>query len=180
MNCAGALQNSRRDDLEGVHVDGPLALARACVAVGVRRFVQISAAGVEDGPQAFSRTKRDADAALRTLDLDWVILRPGLVLAPAAFGGSALLRGLAAFPGVIPSVYAETVVQVVSVEDVAEAVSRAVAPESPARFTAELVAAEQTTLGEILRTLRQWLGYSPAPLLRLPPLIARASAAVAY
>jgi uncharacterized protein YbjT (DUF2867 family) len=179
VNCAGALQNSRRDDLEGVHVDGPLALARACVGQGVRRFVQISAAGVEDGPGAFSRTKRDADTALRTLDLDWVILRPGLVLAPAAFGGSALLRGLAAFPGVIPSVYAEAVVQVVSVEDVAEAVSRAVTPESPARFTAELVAAEQTTLGDILRTLRQWLGYRPAPLLRLPVLVARTSAAVA-
>ena len=46
----------------------------------------------------FSRTKAQADAHLAKLDLDWAILRPTLVLAPAAYGGTAMLRGLAAFP----------------------------------------------------------------------------------
>ncbi len=30
--------------------------------------------------------------------LDWIILRPGLVFRPTAFGGTAMLRGLAGFP----------------------------------------------------------------------------------
>lgn len=97
VNCAGALQDSPRDNLQAVHVDGLATLVAACSAAGVRRFVQISAAGVERGQGRFGQTKTQADEALRASDLEWVILRPGLVLAPAAYGGSALLRGLAAF-----------------------------------------------------------------------------------
>lgn len=179
VNCAGALQDSPRDDLAAVHVRGPLALAEACVMVGVRRFVQISAAGVDAGPGAFSATKAQADAALRALDLDWVILRPGLVLAPAPFGGTALLRGLAGFPGLIPAVHADAVVQVVGVEDVAEAVARAIRPELPARFTADLAAAGPTRLGDVLLGLRGWLGFRPARLLGLPPALSRLTAWVA-
>ena len=60
---------------------------------GVKRFVQISAIGV-DKPlgddvepvwRAYVEAKRDADAALRATDLDWTIIRPGgLTDDPAA------------------------------------------------------------------------------------------------
>ncbi len=70
-----------------------------------RRIIHISAIGAStDGPTAFARTKAQADAHLASLDLDWVILRPTLVLAPAAYGGTAMLRGLAGLPWVVPSV----------------------------------------------------------------------------
>ena len=91
INCAGALQDGPRDDLTAVHVTGLLALAQAAIAAGVRRFVHVSAVGVDTGSGAFSRTKLEAEKALAALDLDWIILRPGLVLAPAAYGGSALV-----------------------------------------------------------------------------------------
>ncbi|HEX4181910.1 MAG TPA: SDR family oxidoreductase [Caulobacteraceae bacterium] len=171
VNCAGALQDGPRDDLEAVHVAGVLALARACELAGIRRFIQVSAAGVETGDGAFSRTKREADQALSRLDLDWVILRPGLVLAPAAFGGSALLRGLAAFPGIVPAIHAEAVVQAVAVEDVAEAVARSVRPDGPTRIVCGLAAAEPTRLADVLLSLRAWLGLGPAPVLALPPAL---------
>jgi uncharacterized protein YbjT (DUF2867 family) len=58
----------------------------AARAAGIRRFVMISAAGVDDpatetalpGEEwpAYVRAKRDADAALRDSGLDWTILRP--------------------------------------------------------------------------------------------------------
>jgi hypothetical protein len=156
-----------------------LALAEACVAAGVRRFVQVSAAGVEHGPGSFSRTKRSADLAIQGLGLDWVILRPGLVLAPAAYGGSALLRGLAAFPGVIPAIQADAVVQVVSVDAVAEAVARAVLPGGAAKVVCDLVAAEPTKLGELLLALRGWLGLPPAPVLSVPLALGRLGALAA-
>lgn len=179
VNCAGALQDGPRDDLHAVHVTGVMALADACAEAGVRRFVQISAAGIEGGASAFGRTKGEAEDALRRSGLDWVILRPGLVLAPAAYGGSALLRGLAAFPGCIPAAHADAVVQVVSVEDVAEAVARAVAPETSGRIAIDLVASQRTTLGQVLEALRAWLGVAPAPVWSIPPFMVRSGAKLA-
>ena len=90
VNCVGVLQDGARDDI------APRACRRrrcalfdACVQAGIRRVVHISAIGAEPrGPTAFARTKAQADAHLATLDLDWVILRPALVLAPAVYGGT--------------------------------------------------------------------------------------------
>lgn len=173
VNCAGALQDGPRDHLDAVHVEGTLALYKACVAASVKRVVHVSVAGIEAGrPTAFSRTKLAAEEGLKALDLDWVILRPGFVLAPTAHGGSALLRGLAAFPLAVPVVHGRSVVQPVSVEDVAEAVARAAEPWRHARVSIDLVAPDRTTLAELLVAMRAWLGLPPAPLLRVPAAIA--------
>lgn len=179
INCAGALQDSPRDDLEGVHVRGLMALARAATVAGVRRFVHISALGLENGSGAFSRTKAAGETALMALDLDWVILRPGLVLARSAYGGSSLLRGLAALPLAVPAVHADKVVQVVSAEDVAACAVRAAAPDAPARLAVSLASAEPTTLAQILAALRAWLGIAPAPVLALPAWLARLGSSAA-
>jgi uncharacterized protein YbjT (DUF2867 family) len=153
-------------------------LAQACRQAGVRRVVHISAAGLETGDDPFRRAKREAEQALGAADLDWVILRPGLVMAPAAFGGGALLRGLAAFPFVVPTVAADAIVQTVSVDDVAEAVVRSLTV-IPARFVCDLVSAEQSRLGDILQAIRAWLGLPPAPLLVLPRWTGSLTAAAA-
>jgi uncharacterized protein YbjT (DUF2867 family) len=179
VNCAGALQDSRRDDLRAVHVDGLGVLARAAAAAGVRRMIHISAAGVEVSPGAFGATKRAAEAMLAAIDLSWIVLRPGLVLASNAFGGSALLRGLAAFPFVIPAIHADRPVQVVSARDVAAAVAAALKSAAPTGVAIDLVADEETSLADILRALRGWLGYAPAPIVRAPLVLARLSAAIA-
>lgn len=64
---------------------GSVKSAEAAASAGIRRFVQVSAWGVdapvaEDAdPQwrAYVEAKRDADAELRASGLDWTILRPG-------------------------------------------------------------------------------------------------------
>ncbi|RJF88832.1 SDR family oxidoreductase [Oleomonas cavernae] len=177
VNCAGALQDSPRDDLHAVHLEGVRRLAAACRIAGVRRLVHLSAAGVAAGRgTAFNQTKLAAEVLLAGEDLDWIILRPGLVLAPAAYGGTALLRGLAAFPYVVPAVYPASVVQVVSVEDVAAAVERAVAPATPARVSVDLLHGEVLTFEAMVLELRRWLGLAPARLVPLPAVLARAAA----
>ena len=101
VNCVGVLQDGLRDDVRCVQLDGTKALFDGCVRAGVKRVIHISAIGAEpDGPSAFSRSKAAAEAYLKELRLDWVILRPALVLSPAVYGGTAMLRGIAAFPGV--------------------------------------------------------------------------------
>lgn len=179
INCAGALQDSPRDDLQAVHLTGFLTLVRAAKAAGIHRLVHISAAGVATSPGAFALTKLAAEDALRLVDIDWVILRPGLVLGPCAYGGSALLRGLAAFPFVVPCVHQDSLIQVAAAQDVARAVLAAIRTDGPTRIAVDLVSAEAYELREILVRLRAWLGVRPAPVTALPSAIAGLTATVA-
>ncbi len=173
VNCVGVLQDGARDNVQRVQFDGTVALFEACAQAGVKRVVHISAIGAEpDGPSAFSRSKAAAAARLKTLALDWVIVRPGLVLAPAVYGGSALLRGLAAFPLCLPLVGADARIQIVDVDDLAETVARAVAPAAPAKVAWDVAHPQVHTLADIACAVRAWLGFRPRRVVRLPRAIA--------
>src|ERR687898_283338 len=96
VNCVGAFQRGARDDLQRIHVAGPLALFTACAEGGPRRVIHVSALGAgADGPTEFATSKGIADAQLAASDLDWLILRPGVVLSLGVYGATAMLRGLA-------------------------------------------------------------------------------------
>jgi len=178
VNCAGALQDGPRDDLQAVHVEGVRRLIDGAARAGVRRLVHISAAGVGPGRTTpFNATKLAAEALLAESRLEWVILRPGLVFAPAAYGGTALLRGLAAFPGAMPVVFAQSRVQTIGVQELALAVARCLAPDAPAGVSLDLVHGEALSLADLLARLRRWLGLRPAPAIRLAEPLARVAAA---
>ena len=96
----GNVERKRTVDLEG-----SLKSAAAAESLGIQRFVQVSAIGV-DAPAApdaapawaaYVAAKRDADAALRDGPLDWTILRPGRLTDDPATGrvalGSDVARG---------------------------------------------------------------------------------------
>ena len=171
VNCVGVLQDGARDDVQAVQVEGTCALFDACAQAGIRRVIHISAIGAAaDGPTPFSRTKAQADAHLSTLDLDWTILRPALVLAPAAYGGTAMLRGLAGIPLVTPVAGAASQVQVVSVDDVAATIAHCLRSGTGAKATWELAHPQVLALGDVVSALRSWHGFAPQPLLRLPAI----------
>ena len=179
VNCVGVLQSGLRDDAQRVHVAATTALFAACEQARIR-VVHISAIGAETGgPTEFSRGKAQAEHDLARRDLDWAILRPGLVLAPAVYGGSAMLRAIAAFPGVTPLIAADSRVQVVSVEDVAETAARCLRPGAPVRATWDLAHPQVHTLRDIVVGIRRWLGFASRPIVRVPQFIARAVGLVA-
>lgn len=176
VNCAGALQDGPRDDVRAVQSVAARALFAACARAGVRRVVQVSAAGADPGAAtAFLRTKAEADAALARLDLDWVVLRPGLVLAPQAYGGTALLRALASLPLALPPALASRPVQTVHVDEVARAVLLAVEGRVPARAAYDLVEAEARPLAEVVAAWRARLGCPRARGLPVPLPLVRAA-----
>ena len=122
INCAGALQDGPGDNVAAVHFDGPRALFEACEMSAVKRIIHFSAIGVERArPSDFSKTKNQADEALRASALDWVILRPSVVIGRAAYGASAMFRGLAALP-ILPLMPDTGRLQVVDLDDVVETV----------------------------------------------------------
>jgi uncharacterized protein YbjT (DUF2867 family) len=168
VNCAGVLQDGWADSTAAVHVAGPAALFAALERAGVLRVVQISAIGIDrPAATAFAHSKAVGDAALMARDLDWVILRPSLVVARAAYGGSALLRGLAALP-VLPRIAGAGPLQVVQLDDLVETVLFFLRPAAPARLTLEVCGPEPLPLEAILATYRQWMGFRKAPSLAVP------------
>lgn len=178
VNCAGVLQDGPKDAVAAVQTQATTALFRACENLGIRRVIHLSAPPSGSGT-LFERTKREADEALASSKLDWLILRPALVLSPQAYGGSALLRGLAALPFLRPSIAGARPLQIVSVFDVAETVSRALRDPSRARRTYDLAHPDKITLDDLIVTLRGWMGLAPVPVLRLPGWVTGCVAALA-
>ena len=163
VNAAGALQEGPRDDLERLHHVAIASLAEACAAAGAIRLVQVSAPGARtDATTDFMRTKARAEAAIRRSGGDWVILRPGLVLGAQAWGGSALLRTLAAFPLVQPIALPDKRVQCVALDDVARVVLEAVEGSLGSRTEFDLVENAPHRLREVVAKIRAWLGVPPA------------------
>jgi uncharacterized protein YbjT (DUF2867 family) len=177
VNCVGALQSGSRDRLDQIHEHAPAALFAACERAGVRRVVHISAIGAEaDAPTEFGRGKAVTEQALRATQLDWLILRPGLVLADGVHGGSAMLVGLAAAPLCTPLMAVNRPIQIVAAEDVAATVAWAVRPDSPARLAHDLVHPQALSLREIVSGLRRWLGLAPRPVFVVPRALTSAIA----
>lgn len=173
VNCAGVLQDSARERTTEVHATGAAALFRACEQAGVRRIVHFSAIGVDrEQPSAFSGSKLAGDDALMKRELDWIILRPSVVLGRPAFGASALLRGLAALP-VLPSMPDTGRLQVVQLDDVVATVAFFLRAEGPSRLILELAGPDAFTMQEIIAAYRRWLGWGKARAFMLPRWTAR-------
>lgn len=179
VNCAGALQDGLSDNLKDVQTRAQIALQDAAKAAGIKLLIQISAdTSGPSGDTEFLATKRAADEALATSGLPHVILRPALVIGRNAFGGTALLRALAAFPLVLPLVHADSPVSTVTLDDVAQTVSRAVSGEIASGSDLTL-ATSDGTLMDVVAEHRAWLGLPPARIISLPAFAAAPVSAIA-
>lgn len=180
VNCAGALQDGAHDNLEIVHHHAIKSLAEACCRKNVD-LIQISAVGAdESAASAFMRTKGTGDRAIRESGARYWILRPGLVLAHSAYGGSLLLRMLAAFPFVQPISHSRAPIQTVSINDLAKAVVLAVKHRIPPGTECDLVERTEHSLSSVVKAHRKWLGFAPAMFeVPIPNWMVNASSAVA-
>ena len=91
-----------------------------------------------------------------------------MVVGRAAYGGSALFRGLAALP-VLPSVVAGTgLLQVVQLDDLVATVLHFLRPGAPARIVLEIAGPERLSLDQVLLAYRRWLGRADARIVKVP------------
>lgn len=175
INCAGVLQGGRGQDIEAIHHRAPAALFDACRTAGVRRVIQVSAisADAEAGTD-YALSKKRADDHLKALDLDWVVLRPSLIYGEGAYGGTAMLRALAAFPCVTPLAGGGgQVFRPLHVEDLARTVLACLERDGLARRVLEPVGPQVETVKSIVAQYRAWLGRPPARPLPIPLSIVR-------
>ncbi len=174
VNCAGVLQASPGQSVQAIHTAAPIALFEGARQAGVRRVIQISAISAVPGAGTeYAETKLAADEHLKGMDLDWVIVRPSLVYASGVFGGTALLRALAALPLRIPLVGAgEQEFQPIHMSDVVACVVSLVAGTRVNRQVVDPVGPDVVPLRQLLIDYRAWLGLPPVPTFAMPlPLI---------
>lgn len=174
VNAAGTLQDGGGQSAKDVHVVGIDALYSACEAGGVRRVIHLSAIGIDRGtPSPFSRTKHDGETALMARDLDWIVLRPSVVIGRAAYGGSALLRGLAALP-VMPVLPGTAPIQPVHLDDVLETIVYFLRRDAPARQAIDLAGPRTMSFADTVAMVRRWLRWRPAWRIQVPRMLASA------
>jgi uncharacterized protein YbjT (DUF2867 family) len=143
--AAGAGPGSGPGRKMTVDRDGAIMLADAAGLAGVGRYVVISAmaaddfvVGSEEVFQIYLRAKAEADAIVRSRDLDWTIVRPGGLTDDLATGLVTVAESTGR--GQIPR------------DDVAEIVVRLVVDGTGVRSQFELISGD-TPIAEALRAL---------------------------
>jgi len=169
VNCVGILQGA---DSEAVHHTFAGRLAGACAATSQKLLVHVSIPGEEsDDRTAYSRSKREGERAIAGSGTPYVILRPGFVIATAAYGGSALIRALAALPLALPVRESQSRFAATAISDLCATVAwLAVAwrdGQRQRRQIWDVMEVAPGTVGDIVAAFRRHNG-GPAPLLRLP------------
>lgn len=173
VNCIGVLQDGPRGDTRNVH----LGFVERLLSEFESRtmpvlIIQISIPGnSEDDGSAFSRTKRAAERTITARKIPYVILRPGFVIARAAYGGSALVRALAALAVAVPASIARTPFATTDIDDIVGTIGAVAdkwtAGERSWNVTWDVMSAEPTRFGEVIGAFRQYLSSS-STLFALP------------
>lgn len=171
VNCLGVLQDGPGMDTSAVHRDFTARLLVAIKAAAQPiQLVHISIPGAADSDHtAFSKTKRDAERLIPEAGIASTILRPGFVIAPAAYGGSALVRALAAMPVAdLPSDLASRQFQPVAVDDIAGTIAWLCEHDDGTHRVWDLMQPEPVTLGAVVDRYRTFYGTDRGTRIRLP------------
>jgi uncharacterized protein YbjT (DUF2867 family) len=171
------LQDGPGSDTSAVHRDFVERLLAAIPDSGRPiRLIHISIPGTADEDRtAFSATKREAERLIAASGIPYAILRPGFVVAPSAYGGSAMLRALAAFPLQLPADESATPFQPVAVEDITATIAwlagRDIDDAATRAVTWDLMQQQPITLGKVIDQFRWSFGTSRWPRITLPALL---------
>ncbi|MDA9408203.1 SDR family oxidoreductase [Bradyrhizobium sp. CCBAU 45384] len=174
VNCLGVLQDGPGSDTNAVHRDFVGRLLQAIADSGrVIRLVHISIPGNADADRtAFAMTKREAERLIAASGIPHAILRPGFVVAPSAYGGSAMLRALAAFPLDLPAKEMATPFQPVAVEDISATIAWLAAREiddaSVKAVSWDLMQSEPVTMAGVVKQFRRAFGTAGWPDIAMP------------
>ena len=177
VNCLGVLQDGPGSDTSAVHRDFVERLLGAIGGSGrAIRLVHISIPGTADEDRtAFSQTKREAERLIAASGVPYAILRPGFVIAPSAYGGSAMLRALAALPLALPATETTTPFQPVAVEDIAATIawlaSRDIGDDSTNAVMWDLMQPQPVTLGGVIEQFRASFGAPKVPRFTPPAFL---------
>jgi NADH dehydrogenase len=159
INLIGILYESRRQTFAEVHGELPGRIARAALAAGIPRMVQISAIGADPNARsAYARSKAQGEQAVRTALRAATILRPSIVVGPE----DGFFNRFAAMARLLPALPliggGRTRFQPVWVGDVADAIVAALEREDARGATFELGGPKVYSFAELMRYMLKVVG----------------------
>jgi uncharacterized protein YbjT (DUF2867 family) len=154
VNCIGILfEKGKKKRFEHAHAQIPSMIAEACAAAKTRRFVHISAMGVDRSNSSYARTKRVGEDSVRGHFPNVTILRPSVIFGEDDQFFNMFARMSMILP-VLPLIGGgHTKFQPVYVGDVAAAVMAAIENDETAGQIYELGGPEVVTFREIYERL---------------------------
>jgi uncharacterized protein YbjT (DUF2867 family) len=173
VNCIGVLQDGPKGATSEVHGAFIARLLTALDAtIEPSLLIHVSVPGRdEDDRTAFSRSKRVAERQITEGPVRFAILRPGFVIAPAAYGGSALVRAMAQLPLALPARESARPFAATDVSDITRTVAylatRWQAGERNWAATWDVMERTPSTVGQVIDTFRRH-GGGPRPLGAIP------------
>ena len=167
INCVGIIAETGNQSFEILHHQAPIALFKACTESGIKRVIQISALGTnENAITPYHTSRKKADDVLRTLSLDWFILRPSLVYGR---GGKSMnmFQQLSSLP-VIPLMDGgKQIVQPVHISDLVETIVICLT-RNESRITLDVVGASAVSLKDWLQLMRTTKNKKQAMIIPVP------------
>ncbi len=185
INLVGILNEQGRDGagFRRAHVELTRTLIGACSSAGVQQLVQVSAlnASRPDTPDPttshYLRSKGEAEALLQASRLRWTILQPSVIFGP----GDSFLNRFAGLLRVVPLVFPLAMPGArfapVHVDDVVEAIARALNEPLAAGRTFQLCGPDIYTLRELVEMVSGTLGLRRR-VIGLPRSISQLQAAI--
>ncbi len=171
INLAGVLHDKPGAPygprFKAVHVDLVQSIIDGMQSSGVRRLLHMSALGADRAaPSMYQRSKGEGEQRIRSSNLDWTIFRPSVIFGARDNFINLFSKLATRFP-VLPLACAEARFQPVSVENVAEAVVRALAMPQTVRQSYDLTGPEILTLAQLVRFAARRAGHA-RPIIPLP------------
>lgn len=164
VNLVGILDERPRNGsgFHKAHVELVEKALEACLDAGVRRFVHVSAlkANAEHGPSRYLRSKGAGERVIKNAagdEIGCTIFQPSVIFGPQDSFTTLFARLVRAFP-VLPLVKPEARFAPVYVDDVAEALCRAVDDPGTAGGTYQLCGPEIYSFREIVAEIAAVLG----------------------
>lgn len=169
INTIGILQGAENDAVHHVFAQR---LAACCALPPQKLLVHFSVPGEEkDDRTVYSRTKRQGERVIAASGAPFIVLRPGFVIATAAYGGSALIRALAALPLDLPQWERESRFSATAMADLCETVAQIASRwrkgDRNWGKTWDVMEQAPGTVGDIVTAFRKHTG-GPKPLLSTP------------
>ncbi|MCY4031193.1 MAG: complex I NDUFA9 subunit family protein [Hyphomicrobiales bacterium] len=184
INLVGILQESGSARFNDIHTKAPGHLARQATALGVTRFVQMSALGASvDSPARYAQSKARGEEFARSLFADTIVMRPSILFGPEDdfFNRFATMTRLSP---VLPLIGGgRTRFQPIFVEDVARAVVIALERNDTNGKTFELGGSEilsfRQLLEKMLKTIERKRIFLPMPFF-IAAIMARCTEWIPY
>src|SRR5215467_7295370 len=144
-----------------IHVDAAAAVADCARRSTVARLVHVSGIGADSGSDSpYIRSRGEGEDAVRTAFPDAIIVRPAVMFGRDDAFLTPLVRMLRRSPAFPLFGSGDTKLQPACVDDVAEAITRAILAPAPERLY-ELAGPNTFTYAELLRVIAERLGLHP-------------------